>query len=75
MEENNIIGYYDYYYDMHEYSCIGKGEGKLHIDREPNDVQRFFYNDKVCPFCKTMLKKVFWGFVQSQEVEIYMKED
>lgn len=61
MKKNNIIGYYDYYYDKHEYSRIGKGSGEIRVDTPPNDVQKFFYNDKVCPFCGTTLKKIFLG--------------
>lgn len=62
MNKDKIIGYYDYYYDKYEYSRIGKGRGVLSVDKQPCDVQRFFYNDKVCPFCGTALKKVFLAF-------------
>mgnify|MGYP003302050554 CR=1 FL=1 len=62
MRMDKIIGYYDYYYDEYEYSRIGKGSGKLLVDKSPNDIQKFFYNDKVCPFCGKALKKVFLGF-------------
>lgn len=61
MKQNDIIGYYDYYFDKYEYSRIGKGSGEIRVDAPPNDVQKFFYNDKVCPFCGTPLENVFWG--------------
>lgn len=65
MKNDAIIGYYDYYYDEYEYSHIGEGHGTLRVDKKPNDVQKFFYSDRVCPFCSTELKKVFLGYNSS----------
>lgn len=59
---DNIIGYYDYYYDEYNYAYVGKGAGKLLVDKEPNDIQKFFNNNNVCPFCSTKLEKVFLGY-------------
>lgn len=61
MEKKNIIGYYDYYYDKHEYSRIGKGSGTIREEILPSDVQKFFHNDKRCPFCSSQLENVFLG--------------
>lgn len=65
MKNDNITGYYDYYYDKHEYSRIGKKQGDLFVEKTPNDVQKFFCSDTVCPFCSSELKKVFWGYYSS----------
>ena len=59
MNNSEIIGFYDYYYDQYDFSRIGNGSGKLYVDKPANDIQRFFYNDKTCPFCNTALKHVF----------------
>lgn len=61
MEKAALTGYYDYFYDEYQYSRIGKGQGELYVNKSPNDIQKFFYSDKVCPFCGTILKKVFLG--------------
>lgn len=61
METNEITGYYDYYYDKYEYSRIGKGSGTIYEDHVASDLEKFFYNDKICPFCGTSLKQVFAG--------------
>ena len=59
MNNSEIIGFYDYYYDQYDFSRIGNGSGKLYVNKPANDIQRFFYNDKTCPFCNTSLKHVF----------------
>lgn len=61
MDKGEIIGYYDYYFDRYEYSRIGKGKGKLNVSNPVNDIEKFLYNDKNCPFCRGELKKVFMG--------------
>lgn len=62
MNQNAIIGYYDYFYDEYEYSRIGKGQGEVFVNTPASDVEKFFYNDRICPFCATKLKYVFLGF-------------
>lgn len=61
MKNTMVTGYYDYLYDEYQYSRIGIGRGKLYVDKSPNDIQKFFCSDKICPFCGNMLKKVFLG--------------
>lgn len=61
MNKNEIIGYKDYYYDKYEYSRIGSNGGKLYEYYVANDLDKFFFNDKNCPFCGTTLKEVFVG--------------
>lgn len=61
MNRKEIIGYYDYYYDKHEYSRIGEGIGILQHDYIASDLEKFFFKDKICPFCGSPLKQVFVG--------------
>lgn len=42
MNNSEIIGFYDYYYDQYDFSRIGNGSGKLYVDKPANDIQRFF---------------------------------
>ena len=76
MKTNEIIDYYDYYYDKHEYSHRGKGHGTIYEDYVPSDLEKFFYNDKICPFCGTSLKQVFAG-TQSATIgtELFLSGD
>lgn len=76
MKTNEFIGYYDYYYDKHEYSHRGKGHGTIYEDYVPSDLEKFFYNDKICPFCGTSLKQVFAG-TQSATIgtELFLSGD
>ena len=42
MKNTTVVGYYDYFYDEYQYSRIGKGQGKLYVDKSPNDIEKFF---------------------------------
>lgn len=76
MEGEKIIGYYDYYYDKYEYTRKGNGNGKVktHVDKPANDVNKFFYNDSICPFCSTQLEKVFLGMQSFPREKDYFHE-
>lgn len=76
MDKDKVIGYYDFYFDRYEYSRIGKGQGKLSVDTPANDIERFFCNEHVCPFCGTKIKKVFVG-IQATTIgrDLYLSGD
>jgi len=42
MDKNHIIGYFDYFFDKYEYSRIGMGKGKLHVDSPANNIEKVF---------------------------------
>lgn len=58
---DEIMGYYDYYYDEYEYSRRGEDTVKTYIDKTVSDVEKFFWKDDKCPFCKSDLQLVFSG--------------
>lgn len=58
MERQEIISYQDHYTDTYEYSNI---RGKFRIDRQANDIVRFFSDEQYCPFCKSELTTTFLG--------------
>ncbi len=62
MRTDKIIGYTDYYCDEYEYSKLGPEKENLIVDKQPNEIQRFFATETSCPFCGTELKKVFEGY-------------
>lgn len=57
----SIVSFDDFYTDRYEYSRVGKEKGKIIIDKKPNEINKFFKNDHVCPFCKSDLEVVFKG--------------
>ena len=56
MDRQEIISYQEHYTDIYEYSSIG---GKSKIDRQANDIVRFFSDEQYCPFCKSELITTF----------------
>lgn len=58
---DKIVGYYDYYDDKYEYTRYGREKVSIRVDRQANDIEKFFMTDKDCPFCKKKLKLVFSG--------------
>lgn len=76
MDQNMIEGYYDYYYDKYEYTRIGKGKGKKKVRHNVTDIKKFFYGDKICPFCKSRLEKIFVGVeIVTGSPELYYSGD
>ena len=58
MDRREIISYQDHYTDIYEHSSIN---GKSKIDRQANDIVRFFSDEQYCPFCKFELITTFMG--------------